>query len=85
MKRTTISLDDERDYSNFSLAAYKNDFVADPEVANSIGSVLSAMVTQIEKENEPQFVAKAEDISTTDASALDDLFDHYLHEISCDL
>ena len=54
MKRTTISLDDERDYSNFSLAAYKNDFVADPEVANSIGSVLSAMVTQIEKENEHQ-------------------------------
>ena len=31
MKRTHISLDDERDYSLFNMDAYKADFVANPE------------------------------------------------------
>jgi len=45
MKRTHISLDDERDYSKFKTDTYFGDFVANPEISNSIGSVVSAMVS----------------------------------------
>jgi len=45
MKRTHISLDDERDYTKFDTKTYFGDFVANPEISNSIGSVLSAMVS----------------------------------------
>jgi len=39
------SLDDEKDYSKFKIDAYKSDFIPNPEQANHISSVLSAMVT----------------------------------------
>lgn len=50
-KRKRVSLDDERDYSQFKLEAYEKDFVDNAETANNIQSVLSAMVTQIECDN----------------------------------
>ena len=50
-KRKRVSLDDERDYSQFKLDAYNKDFVDNAETANNIQSVLSAMVTQIESDN----------------------------------
>lgn len=44
-KRKRVSLDDERDYSQFKLDAYQNDFVDNSETANNVQSVLSAMIT----------------------------------------
>ena len=97
MKRTHISLDDERDYTKFKMSTYNSDFVANPEIANSIGSVLSAMVTQIETDHASLFVnqrsprgditerSDANMASTADASMLDDIFERYHSEISCDL
>ena len=95
-KRKKVSLDDERDYSKFRTDAYANDFVDNPETKNKISSLISAMVTQIDQDNNwdnAQGIPSALGISqmsndfeqTTQAESLDDLFDHYAHEISCDL
>lgn len=50
-KRKRASLDDERDYSKFRDDVYKADFVANPETQNNISSLISAMVTQIDHDN----------------------------------
>jgi hypothetical protein len=47
-----VSLDDERDYSKFKIDAYKADFISNPETANNISSVLSAMITHIEENSQ---------------------------------
>jgi hypothetical protein len=70
--------------------------VANPETQNKISSLISAMVTQIDHDNnwdQPLGVGGSEvgieqasvDEQTTQAESLDDLFEHYAHEISCDL
>ena len=96
-KRTKVSLDDERDYSNFKIDAYKKDFVENAETANNITSVLSAMITQIETENNWMLAASQEkgsaavdpsamaDDATTQAESLDDLFEDFQHEVNCTL
>jgi len=45
-----VSLDDEKDASDFNLNTYKKDFVDNAETANNIQSVLSAMISQIEND-----------------------------------
>jgi len=94
--RLKVSLDDETDYSNFKINTYKNDFVDNQETSNAISSVLSAMVTQIETDNNDflemqKSVEKGQDgieslgEAPTEAETLDDLFEHYNNEISFDL
>ena len=50
-KRKKVSLDDERDYSKFRTDVYEKDFVDNPETKNKISSLLSAMITQIDQDN----------------------------------
>ena len=59
-KRKKASLDDERDYTSFSLDAYNKDFVSNSETANNIQSVLSAMITQIETDKKWVMAASQE-------------------------
>ena len=97
-KRKRVSLDDERDYGQFKLDAYKKDFVDNAETANNIQSVLSAMVTQIESDNKWILAPSQEkdsagvdahlsnaDDGTTQAESLDDLFDEFQHDVQCGL
>ena len=50
-KRKRVSLDDERDYSKFKTEVYEKDFVDNSETKNKLASILSAMVTQIDQDN----------------------------------
>ena len=51
-RRKKVSLDDERDPTQFKLDAYNKDFVDNSETSNNVQSVLSAMITQIESEKQ---------------------------------
>ena len=42
------SLDDGRGSSHFNDKVYKKDFIDQPEVKNTVASVMSAMITQID-------------------------------------
>ena len=97
-RRKRVSLDDERDYSNFNINVYKKDFVDNSETANNVQSVLSAMITQIETENSFSLAKSQEktpgmdmqqrsevDDNTTMGESLDDLFDEFSHEVHCNL
>ena len=79
-----MSLDDEKDFSQFNIDAYKADFVDNAETANNISSVLSAMVTHIDENS--LFNKQAKETSrmqpnetqmdqTTAADSLEDLFE----------
>ena len=50
-RRKRVSLDDERDYSKFKTEFYEKDFVDNSETKNKLASILSAMVTQIDQDN----------------------------------
>lgn len=50
-RRKRVSIDDERDYTKFSIGAFRDDFVDNAETTNNISSVLSAMITQIDRDN----------------------------------
>lgn len=51
-QRLKVSVDDERDYTKFDDSVFKKDFVKNDETANNISSTLSAMVSQIELDNQ---------------------------------
>ena len=96
-KRKNISLDDERDYSKFKIDTFKNDFVSNPETSNNISSVMSAMITQIDVDNNwdqqrgavsmigEQAIESDNLDGTTAADSLDDMFKQFSMDVSCDL
>ena len=67
------SIDEERDPAYFKDDIYKSDFIPDKESANTVPSIISAMVSQIAQENS-QFMESNLDKST-EAETLDDIFD----------
>ena len=88
------SQDDQKDYSKFKIDAYKSDFISNPETANNISSVLSAMITHIDENSQHPWDQETEekedhvnsiDNDVTMAESLDDLFEEFSHEISCNL
>lgn len=88
--RKKVSIDEERNFDKFSIDTYQKDFVDNHETANKISSVLSAMITQIESHPEQRdgmpcrATSMAAD-STVENENLDDMFEHFGREISCDL
>ena len=96
-RRKRVSIDDERDYTKFSIGAFKDDFVDNAETTNNISSVLSAMITQIDRDNNwdqerptasmigEQVIESDRMDNTTAADSLDDLFRQFQEDVSCDL
>ena len=63
----------------FSDTIYKSDFLPSKQSMNTVSSIMSAMVSQIAKDN--QFSMR-EDPSSTEPETLDDLFDHFEEQIA---
>lgn len=84
-RRSKRSLDDEEPAKAFDLGAYKNDFVKNPETANNISSVLSAMITHIAVANKGEEGRPASEPSTQEETDIDSLFASFEHQIKCDM
>ena len=80
------SLDEGRDASHFNDKTYKRDFIQQPEVKNTVASVMSAMVSQIDFENNASNLTggKSKMEESTEPETLDDLFDNFQREIAYD-
>lgn len=84
-KRSKRSLDDEEPAKAFDFSAYRNDFVQNPETANNISSVLSAMITHIAVANKGEEGRPASATSTQAETDIESLFSNFEHQIKCDM